>query len=257
MAHIDFQTLAHLDHEQPSGELHWESASDTHVGRVRHINEDAYFDASELNIWAVADGMGGMGRGDYASKAVIKALMHFAWQGGICASLANLEEKLIDAHYTCQTAFRNKKPGSTVAALMTKDHYCFFLWAGDSRIYRLRDGLLEQLTRDHSLAQQKVDQGLLSPEEAVNHPSAHKLTRAIGANRELKLDLGFSPTQAGDRFLVCSDGLYNHVSDEEIQSYLGQNTPAATLGAMIDRALDCGGRDNITAIVVEASEPTN
>lgn len=243
----------------PPGEsaaISWQSASRTDLGRVRHINEDAFLDSEDQRLWVVADGMGGQSRGDYASGAVIRHLREFPHQHSVLANLKDLEERLQAANEQCRTAFRNKRPGTTVVALLTHGSHCFYLWAGDSRMYRLREGELEQLTLDHSVAQEKYARGELTEEESKNHDSAHVLTRAVGIREKLQLDLGYAQVNPGDRYLLCSDGLYNPVELQNIHSLLAQGNPEQACESLVDRALECGARDNVTVIVVEASAPS-
>ena len=230
----------------------WLSASHTDVGRVRHVNEDAFLDSEEQRLWVVADGMGGQSRGDYASSAVVAQLRAFPRQNSVLANLQDMESRLQVAHEKCQTAFRTHRPGTTVAAMHAHGNYCFLLWAGDSRIYRLRDGCLEQLTQDHSLAQEKYARGEISKQELEEHSSAHVLTRSVGAHKRLRLDMRHDPVKSGDRFLLCSDGLYNPVDIEAIRLSLGQGSPEEACQALVKLALNGGGRDNITVVTVEA-----
>ena len=261
MSEITLQEIAELadnfeaNQRDQGGEgttITWQSASRTDVGRVRHINEDAFLDSMEQRLWVVADGMGGQSRGDYASSAVVNQLREFPRQSSLLANLQDLEARLRAANEQCRTAFRNKRPGTTVAAMLAHGNYCFYLWAGDSRIYRLRKEILEQLTEDHSLARQKYANGQITEEEIENHASAHVLTRAVGASESLRLDLGYSPVQPGDRFLLCSDGLYNPVELSDICSVLGEGAPEGACESLVDLALSSGARDNVTAIVVDA-----
>ena len=159
------------------------------------------------------------------------------------------------AHEKCKTAFRKHRPGTTVAALHAHGNYCFALWAGDSRIYRLRNGALEQLTRDHSQAQERYDRGELTEEELASHHSAHVLTRSVGAHKNLRLDMSYMPVEAGDRYLLCSDGLYNPAGFDEIRTALAQGSAEDACRALVDLALEGGGRDNITVIIVDARQP--
>ncbi|MFV8818783.1 PP2C family protein-serine/threonine phosphatase [Haliea sp. E17] len=238
-----------------AGAITWRSASLTDVGRVRHINEDAFLDSQEQRLWVVADGMGGHSRGDFASSAVVKQLRTFSPQGSVLANLQDLETRLQAANVQCRTAFRKHRPGTTVVVMLAHGNQCFFLWAGDSRLYRLRDGELVQLTEDHSLAQQKHARGELTAEEKVTHHTSHVLTRAVGIRESLTPDLGFASVHDGDRYLLCSDGLYNPVGCDDIQTLLAQGAAQDSCKALVDLALERGGRDNITAIVVDASAP--
>jgi protein phosphatase len=236
----------------PGRAFTWHSAGHSDVGRVRHINEDAFLDSEEQRLWVVADGMGGNSRGDYASSAVVSQLRTFPPQGAVLANLQDLEARLQAANEQCRTAFRKHRPGTTVVTMLAHGNYCFFLWAGDSRVYRLRGGEIAQLTEDHSLAQQMHASGELSAEEKETHRGAHVLTRAVGIKQELRLELRYAPVEEGDRFLLCSDGLYNPVELNDIRALLGQGEAQDACRSLIDRALECGGRDNITVIVVDA-----
>ena len=232
----------------------WHSASHTDVGRVRHINEDAFLDSEEQRLWVVADGLGGHSRGDYASSAVVEQLRAFPRQNSVLANLQDMESRLQVAHEKCRTAFRKHRPGTTVAAMLAHGNYCFLLWAGDSRVYRLRDNELEQLTEDHSVAQEKFARGELTREEMANHHSAHVLTRSVGVQKTLRLDMRYSPVQGGDRYLLCSDGLYNPVEFDDIRAALGQGSPEQACRSLVNLALEGGGRDNITVVIVDASQ---
>jgi protein phosphatase len=238
--------------DEAGAAITWHSASHTDMGRVRHINEDAFLDSEEQRLWVVADGMGGQSRGDYASSAVVEQLREFPRQPSVLANLQDIESRLQVAHEKCRTAFRKHRPGTTVAAMLAHGNYCFLLWAGDSRIYRLRDRKLEQLTLDHSRAQEKYARGELTEQEMENHHSAHVLTRSVGAHKTLRLDMCYSSVQGGDRYLLCSDGLYNPVEFEEICAGMGQGSPEEACKSLVDLALERGGPDNITVVVVDS-----
>ncbi len=254
MPYIDFQQLVELETACSSTRsIAWHSAASSHVGRVRKANEDAFYHSSEQGLWAVADGMGGLNRGDYASGVVAEALVHFVKASTLAASIRDLELKLRDAHNLCRTAFPGKPVGSTVAALFNYGAYVFYLWAGDSRIYRLRSGCLTPVTKDHSVAQDLIARGQLNTAQAEFHPSAHVLTRAVGVHQTLHLELDYGAVEAGDRYLICSDGLYNRMDADDLVPLLTGNTAEEAVSALIDRALEKGGQDNITAIVVDAS----
>jgi protein phosphatase len=235
-------------------DITWHSASHTDAGRVRHTNEDAFLDSEEQRLWAVADGMGAHSRGDYASSAVVAQLRAFPRQNSVLANLKDMETRLQVAHEKCRTAFRKHRPGTTVAAMHAHGNYCFLLWAGDSRIYRLRDSELQQLTQDHSMAQEKFSRGELTEQEMESHHSAHVLTRSVGAHRNLRLEMHYSPVQAGDRYLLCSDGLYNPVEFGEICAVMGQGSPEEACKSLVDLALEGGGPDNITVVIVDARQ---
>ena len=142
-------------------------------------------------------------------------------------------------------------PGTTVAALIILQSKAILNWAGDSRIYRLRGGELTLLTEDHNLAQERYRRGGLSREAAQRLKSANVLTRAVGVHQDLHLGADVTEVKAGDRFLVCTDGLYKELPLEKIQSMLGASFSEHILTALIEEALQRGGRDNITGIVVD------
>lgn len=240
---------------QTDGALVWRSASRTDVGRVRHVNEDDFLDLAEQQLWVVADGMAGQGRGDYASKAVVTHLKTFVRGASLTANLNDLRDKLFAVNEQCRSAFRQKRPGTTVALMLAHAGYGFFLWAGDSRIYRLRKKTLKQLTEDHTL-ESRHKQGRQTVHEKTQHQAAHILTRAIGAHQTLRLDLEYASINPDDRYLLCSDGLYNPLKTSEICALLGEGSPADACEALVATALERGARDNITVIVVEAAAPT-
>lgn len=257
MPYINFDQLVELETKcQSITNIIWHSAAHSDVGHVRKINEDAFYSDSEQGLWAVADGMGGLARGDYASGVVVDAFFHYMKASSIAGCIRDIEVRLRDAHANCRNSFKGEQVGSTVAALYYYGGYGFLLWAGDSRIYRLRNDELSLLTTDHTVAQSKIDSGAMTPERAARHPSAHVLTRAVGVHQTLHLDLDFEPIQPGDRFLICSDGLYNELADEELHSLLKLADAQLAVKALVNQALDQGGRDNITAIVVDAVADT-
>ncbi len=254
MPYIDFQQLVELEPDcQITSKTSWHSAARSHAGKVRSANEDAFFNSSELGLWAVADGMGGLARGDYASGVVAEAFVHFVPSKTLAGCIRDLEMRLREAHGYCRNSFPGEQVGSTVAALFSYGQYSFLLWAGDSRIYRLRAGEFKQLTEDHTVAQQKLSRGELSAAQAALHPSAHVLTRAVGVHQTLHLDLDYEIVQSGDRFLICSDGLFKDLNADDIQRLLAKGGVDEAVDALVDSALDRGGRDNITAIVIDAT----
>lgn len=256
MSQIDQELISKLEQERQSNSEQasfiWQSAASTHTGRVRASNEDAFLESSDEGLWLVADGMGGHSRGDYASRAIVKAFNDFRQEPGLSKNLNDIETRLLSANETCLNAFKGKRVGSTVVALLIINGLSFFIWAGDSRIYRLRNDQLELMTEDHSLGQERVNRGELTLEELADHPSAHVLTRAIGVHKNLSFELRYSDVQPGDRFLICSDGLYYALSNDLLKSKLQQHTPSVAMQELMELALDYGGRDNLTAIVVEA-----
>lgn len=232
--------------------LSWHSASTSKLGFVRAVNEDAHLDAREQNLWVVADGMGGHSYGDKASRAIIDQLVDFHAGQSMEGNITDLKQRLALAHEQCRTEGDGQMMGSTVAAMFAQDPYCFFLWAGDSRIYRFRNNQLVQLTEDHSLVQELVTMGELEREDMDSHPSSHIITRAVGVHSELDLELRYEKIERGDRYLVCSDGLYKDVAEYELADGMAMATIENSLDYLVELALERGGSDNTTAIVVQA-----
>ena len=232
----------------------------SHVGLVRKQNEDAFLDRPDIGLWAVADGMGGLAAGDVASKAVVAAL------GGIpgpleAPALPNEVRRRIaaaNAHLRRLAAERGPGTmmGSTVAGLIAQHGHFACFWAGDSRVYRLRGGELDQLTRDHSLVQDMVDAGQLQPGDAEQHPYASVIQRAVGVDEQVALEWVHAPLQPGDVFMLCSDGLTRMVSNPELEAHLqgglvrgGLEQTCQTLLALV---LARGAKDNVTVVLVAA-----
>jgi serine/threonine protein phosphatase PrpC len=257
MPHIDLTELEELDARLSVEDdlLTWNASAHSDIGQVREANEDAYLCSPEEHLWAVADGMGGLSRGDYASKVVVESLLYFSSQRSLPKSIIKLDSCLKHAHDLCRNTFPTKRVGSTVAALHARGNYCFFVWAGDSRIYRLRKGALEQMTADHTVAQEKCARGELSPTMAAFHPSAHVLTRAVGVNQDLWVDIDYTQAEPGDRYLLCTDGLYNDLETKEIQRMLAAGSPQQAVELLISSSVSNGGKDNTTAIVLDAMPP--
>jgi serine/threonine protein phosphatase PrpC len=227
--------------------LRFTSRALTHVGLVRRRNEDACLDRPDLGLWAVADGMGGHEAGDLASTRIVAALGEIEPPAdlGAFADICASRLTAVDAELRARAAMLGPAAviASTVVALLADGIEFVCLWAGDSRIYRWRDSELRQLTTDHSRVQELVDSGLLQAKAAANHPEAHIVTRAIGGGR------------LGARFLLCSDGLTNMLTDQEIAREIAE--PAAVDAAaeqLLDLVLARGAVDNVTIVIV-AVEP--
>ncbi|WP_028220347.1 PP2C family protein-serine/threonine phosphatase [Paraburkholderia oxyphila] len=241
--------------------LHWSSASRTDVGRVRALNEDACLDLPQQGLWAVADGMGGHTAGDLASAMIVRSLSALATLAA-AGSLASTQGAARGALQTVNQQLREEAArrgvrmiGSTVAVLMASGRECSWLWAGDSRIYLYRDARLEPLTTDHSHVAALQAQGHLSAEAARHHPSQHLITRAVGASDWLELDEGRIAVRDGDRFLLCSDGLSNELEAPEMARTLEDADCQLAADTLVDMALQAGGRDNITAVVIRVEDP--
>ena len=235
----------------PSIEPGLASSSATHPGAVRKRNEDSIVHRPEIGLWAVADGAGGHGAGDVASQAVAAGLC--AIPDGLSAGelLAEVRLSLTAVHAQLQqdaeAAGGNRIIATTIVALMARHGHFACLWAGDSRAYLLRGGLLQRVTRDHSLVQEMVDQGALTEDEAENHPQANVILRAVGATGELVLDKVSGRLAPGDRLMLCSDGLFKTVPEAEIAALLAEAREASEL---VDLAVARGARDNVSAVLL-------
>jgi protein phosphatase len=235
----------------------WTSASSSHVGLVRKVNEDSCLDRPELKLWAVADGMGGHSVGDFASRRVIETLSNVASPSHPESFAAAIRERLqgVNQELRAEATRRNVETiGSTVVVLLACDRQCRYLWAGDSRIYLYRSGRLKLLTRDHSLLQELKSRGHVISADVLPAPAQHGITRAVGAADILDLDEDIEEVTDGDIFLLCSDGLTNEVSEEEIGSALLAANCRQASEVLVEMALERGGRDNISAVVVRASD---
>ena len=235
----------------------WTSYARTDVGKVRKVNEDSMLDHPEAGVWVVADGMGGHAAGDVASSSIVENLSYINASSDANELVTAAENGLLEVNESLiqQAAERTDRQtmGSTVAVMIAFHKKCFTLWAGDSRVYRIRNGELKRITCDHSKVQDLVDDGLITEEEAERHPEANVITRAIGASRNLYIDLDMHDVKAGDRYVICSDGLYKEVTEDEINDLAIQGTPEEACNTLVDLTLERGSRDNVTVIVVQAS----
>ncbi len=222
------------------------SAAASHVGRVRRVNEDRTLDRPDRGLWAVADGMGGMARGDLAAETAIKSLSALADQGtvsedAVTAALADTDRRL-----RADPAMQGG--GTTIVVLLADDAGATLFWAGDSRAYRLEAARAVPFTRDHSLVADLVAAGLIEPAAADTHPQANVVTRALGAGDPApveRLRIDFAP---GDRLMLASDGCYRSLAPGDAPPNLGVEECAARLVA---NAVARDGSDNASCVVVE------
>jgi protein phosphatase len=238
----------------------WWSSCKTNTGRVRQVNEDAFLELGDCGLWIVADGMGGHARGDVASRLIIEAFSGLERPSSIMEFSADVRDRLKLAHHRVkQESNRTGSQqiiGSTVVVLLVFKRQWLCLWAGDSRAYLLRNGALQRITKDHSVAQELVDMGKLGIEEVEGHPCANHITRAVGANHELVLDERSSELRDGDAILLCSDGLNKELSESEITAILESYDCNDATRELIDLSLEHGGRDNVTVALVRFEEIT-
>jgi protein phosphatase len=235
------------------------SAAVSHVGKIRANNQDSGYAGSQLFV--VADGMGGHAGGDVASAIAIKRVIEvdkpftsphdaeFALQSALLAANALLAE----------TVFEHPEltgMGTTVSAILRVDDKIVLAHIGDSRVYRYRDGKLEQISADHTFVQRLVDSGRITPEEAAVHPRRSVLMRVLGdIDASPEIDTAVLDTQPGDRWLLCSDGLSSYVSDDKIRATLRAiGDPEAAANRLVKESLDQGAPDNVTVVVVDIGE---
>jgi len=240
--------------------LSWSAATD--VGRRRAANEDSYIARSP--IFSVADGMGGHSAGDVASDAVVTQLGEHVTgdttTGGFGTTSAvdtALEAATADIDLASVDSELGVGTTATGAVLTLWDDSPFFAVfnIGDSRVYRFLDDTLEQVTVDHSVVQEMVDAGMITREQAERHPDSNIITRAVGFGAPPVADYWMLPLEAGTRLLICSDGLTKEVDDESLRLHLADGlTPAETTAALVSAALEAGGRDNVTVIVIDIVE---
>lgn len=239
------------------GPIRWTSASRSHPGMVREVNEDACLEQPERGLWAVADGMGGHALGEFASRLVIRSLADLP-------APQSLVQYIDDAHQCLQDANRRLRSeaaqrdvpiiGTTIVALLASGRHAAFLWAGDSRVYRCRAGRLGLLTRDHSQIEAARSRRPANSDDTLHRPPANLITRALGAEDTLEIDRATVEVVDGDVFLLCSDGLSNEVSELAIEQALLPGNCRQAAQTLVDLALQQGGHDNITAVVVRAED---
>jgi serine/threonine protein phosphatase PrpC len=227
----------------------------THVGLRRKVNEDSVLDRTDRGLWAVADGMGGHEAGDVASAMVTEALRQLPIVYGLdqtvdgaIAAIQNVNRELIAM---AGTEDRSRTIGTTIVGLAVADGHFRCFWAGDSRAYRVRDGQIRRLSRDHSLVQDLVDAGMLKSEEAERHENANIITRAVGVSEELQVDSSAGEAAPGDLFLLGSDGLTRLVDDGELLEQLAANPLEQAGDALIDMVLARGAPDNVSLVIVK------
>ena len=228
----------------------------THTGLVRKENEDGVAVRPDAALWAVADGMGGHANGRWAAAQVVDEISRAPLNGSLDEDCDAIADALADANAKIVAAAgaAGATMGATVVALRIAGGRYACLWAGDSRIYRLRDGRLSQLTRDHSHVEQLVQAGIITAEEAHTHPMANVITRAVGVAPDLALDVREDAVAARDSFLLCSDGLNKCLTDDEIALIAGTHSPGEACDALLAATLKRGAPDNVSVIVVHCED---
>ncbi|HJL19638.1 MAG TPA: Stp1/IreP family PP2C-type Ser/Thr phosphatase [Sandaracinaceae bacterium LLY-WYZ-13_1] len=243
----------------------------TDIGRRRMSNEDAFLLDNDLGLYVVADGMGGHAAGEVASREAVDTVMGMVRRGheavdrfldeGPSADNVRAVQRLLESAVQAATymvfAIAENDPdqkgmGTTVSALLLMESHAVVAQVGDSRIYLVREGGSYQLTEDHTLVAWQVKQGIISEAEAQLSPHKNVITRAVGSRDYVQVDTQTIEIGPGDRFLLCSDGLHGYLQDEEIPQVLALG-PEVACSRLIDLANARGGRDNITAVVVEVT----
>ncbi|HEY0247816.1 MAG TPA: protein phosphatase 2C domain-containing protein [Gryllotalpicola sp.] len=232
--------------------LSWSAASDR--GHRRAVNEDSLL--ARAPIFAVADGMGGHEAGDFASAAVVTRLAEQVKHSYVDSDEISEALRAAVDDMSRGVGVTDLGTGTTVTglALTLRNGEPFWLVfnIGDSRVYQLQDGVLDQLTIDHSVVQRLLDRGLITPAEAEVHPHANVITRAVGFNEDPVPDFWVIPIVAGSRLLVCSDGLTKELTEHGIRHMLSIGTTSAdSANRLMEAALGNGGRDNVSVIVVD------
>jgi len=227
--------------------------SATHVGKVRRRNEDSYLVRPDAGLWAVADGMGRHEAGDLASQIMIDALRSVEVPNSATDLLEMCEDRITTANMRLKELGRERGGvivGATVALLLAFRDYYACVWAGDSRIYVVREGNILQLSQDHMELEELLVAGVVTREEAGNWGTANALTRAIGATDDVELEITSGPLLPGDAFVICSDGLTRHVTDEEILQHVDNGLSQEACDRLVALTLERGATDNVILIVV-------
>ena len=229
----------------------------SHEGRVRDLNEDRYLVDPVSGLWLVADGMGGHDAGEIASAGIVEQLKTLGKPSSATDQHARFVDRLSRANTLLQHYSRERNGatvGSTVVALLCYEDQYRCLWMGDSRIYRVRRGQIEQLSRDHSEVQELIDQGMLKPEEAKNWPRRNVITRAVGVVPEVNVDVAYGRIEHNDSYILCSDGLTAHQSDSDILEAVNGRKPKDACQILLESTLERGGTDNVTVIIMQAQK---
>jgi protein phosphatase len=254
------------------GKLEFAGLSD--VGLKRDHNEDSIGSDPDIGLAVLADGMGGYKAGEVASAIAVNVIMEQVQkavqnqppevldeESGYCMGTLMLRDAITAANGIIQQTAQNQPQcqgmGTTLAAVLFYDNRCSIAHVGDSRIYRLRDGRLEQLTVDHSLLQELIDKGFYTPEEAKNSVQKNLVTRALGVEESVRSELQEEPVAVEDLFLLCSDGLSDMVDEEQIHLIIEQHS--ANLEQIADSLIQAanrnGGNDNVSVLLVKTVRP--
>lgn len=247
------QPKSKAEENLPAGIL---SAFRTDVGKVRANNQDAPIVSEKLRLYGVADGMGGHKGGEVASTSARDDLLR-ELEGktpSVAALSGAIEEVNRQIYHQQEHDDALTGMGTTLSVLWMSDNFVYIGHVGDSRVYLLRDGEFKQMTLDHSLVEQLVREGVLTEEEAQNHPMRNIITRAIGTDESVEVDVVVEERRKGALWLACSDGLHGLVDDRQMRDALRQYAPEKAADVLLKAALDAGGRDNVTLVIVHDGE---
>ena len=247
------QPKSKAEENLPAGIL---SAFRTDVGKVRANNQDAPIVSEKLRLYGVADGMGGHKGGEVASTSARDDLLR-ELEGktpSVAALSGAIEEVNRQIYHQQEHDDALTGMGTTLSVLWMSDNFVYIGHVGDSRVYLLRDGEFKQMTLDHSLVEQLVREGVLTEEEAQNHPMRNIITRAIGTDESVEVDVVVEERRKGDLWRACSDGLHGSVDDRQMRDALRQYAPEKAADVLLKAALDAGGRDNVTLVIVHDGE---
>ena len=226
----------------------------THIGLVRKVNEDSILVRPDLGLWVVSDGMGGHTGGDFASQTVVEALNRLPTGLDPASVMQEARKALFEAHEEIKAEAHRRALGTigaTVVLLVLSEQRFMCLWAGDSRLYRLRQGVVNMISFDHSVVGELVEQGRLTWAEAGSCTYSNQITRAVGVGEELEIDKRRGDIQPGDRFLLCSDGLSNYADEDTLRHYLTGHPIETVADGLLSVALAGGASDNVSVIAVE------
>ncbi len=245
----------------------------SHVGRVRAVNEDAFHANDGVGFYVVADGVGGRAKGEVASALAVEEANVYVLQEKAVLTLCQKDpvpEHFDEARRMLENAIQHacymvhgmgevdpehQGMSTTVSTFLAVDDKTALLGqVGDSRVYRYRGGETSQLTEDHTLINYHLKRGLITPEEAATSPNRNVITRAVGHRDYVQVDTFFCDLQEGDRYLLCSDGLHGYLDEGEVGFIIGDGALPDVARQLVDLANDRGGKDNITALVVECSK---
>lgn len=241
----------------------------TDVGLKRGHNEDNYLINEELNLFVVADGMGGHAGGEYASAIAVNTVEEIVTSMEVHGAPAETDDPVEITRHKITHAIRlagrrifekaREQPeyhgmGTTAVVVLVDGGNAYVAHVGDSRVYLIREGQIEQVTEDHSLIAEKIRHGLITPEEAKNHRMRNVITRSLGYQEDVEVDLTIRGVRRGDLYLLCSDGLSGHVADEEMAELATRHSPQEAARRLIELACERGGEDNITTVIARVEE---